>query len=97
MITIQEPGYAAVECDPPLPCPFCGATPRLVQLAHVTQYERTGRSRKTRAVKVAIIASSRTLTADTFWFTCDTCQCTSGGHHDTAQAAAEAWNRRSVA
>lgn len=91
---IEEPGYTPVECDPPIPCPFCDATPRLAQLAHVTRYERVGRSRKTREVKITIIASSRILTADTFWFVCDACGCTSGGHHATAQAAAEAWNRR---
>jgi hypothetical protein len=96
MRTIEEPGYTPVECEDPLTCPFCGSEPRLAQLAHVICSERIGRSRKYRQVKVCIAASTRTLTADTFWFKCQTCGCSSGGHHETAQAAAEAWNRRSA-
>lgn len=96
MKTIAKNGYAPVSCEQPLPCPFCGTEPELAQLAHTMRSERTGRSRKYRQVKVCIIASSMTLTSDTFWFKCSKCGCVSGGHHLTAQQAAEAWNRRSA-
>ena len=92
--TISADGYADVFCDAPLPCPFCGCHPKLCQLAHVTRTERIGRGRKTRTVRVSIVASTSRLTADTFWFKCPECSCTSGAHHDTAQKAAESWNRR---
>jgi len=96
MQTIEEAGYAPVKCEAPLPCPFCGSAAKLAQLAHETRSERIGRSGKYRQVRYSIIASTRTLTADTFWFKCQECGCTSGGHHATAQKAAEAWNRRSA-
>jgi len=96
MQTIEKPGYTPVQCEQPLPCPFCGSQPELAQLAHVTRSERIGRSRKYRQVQVCILASTNTLTSDTFWFKCQECGCTSGGHHKTAQAAATAWNRRSA-
>lgn len=94
MIEIQKEGYTPVMCDAPLPCPFCGSEAELAQLSHSTRSERIGRSNKFRQVRYSIIASSQTLTADTFWFRCKECRCTSGGHHDTAQKAVEAWNRR---
>ena len=91
---IKKDGYKDVECDAPLPCPFCGSEPKLAQLAHTYRQERIGRSRKYRTVQICLIASTSTLTADTFWFKCETCKCTSGGHHESAQAAARAWNTR---
>ena len=94
MITIEEEGYSPVQCDAPLPCPFCGAEPELAQLAHDIRSERIGRSRKYRQVRVCIVASTRTLAADTFWFKCPNCNATTCGHHNTAQKAAEAWNMR---
>ena len=90
--TIKEKGYKDVECDTPLPCPFCGGDALLCQLAHRTTSRRVGRKFET--VKICIIASNNNLEADTFWFKCPACNCTSGGHHDTAQKAAEAWNTR---
>lgn len=89
---IQTEQYEPVECDAPLPCPFCGSQPMLAQLAHITTW--TGPRRARREVKVAIVSSTRRMKADTFWFKCEECDCRSGGHHDSAQKAAEAWNRR---
>lgn len=94
MRTYEQKGYVPVICDEPLPCPFCGSEPELAQLAHNTRWERIGRSRKTSEVKVCIIASTQTLTADTFWFKCPTCGATTGNHCTTAQDAAENWNKR---
>jgi hypothetical protein len=94
MITITKQGYLPVQCDEPLPCPFCGTAAELAQLAHATRSERIGRSRKHRTVRVVIIASTSTLAADTFWFKCPECNATSGGYHGSAQKAVEAWNRR---
>jgi hypothetical protein len=94
MITITKEGYFPVQCDEPLPCPFCGAAAELAQVAHETRSERIGRSRKQRQVRYAIIASTTPLAADTFWFKCPGCNATTGGHHGSAQKAAEAWNRR---
>lgn len=91
---IAQKGYAPVECDEPLPCPFCGEHPELAQLQHVTRYERIGRSRERQPVRVTILASTNTLVADTFWFKCKSCGCTSGKHCDTAQKAVENWNKR---
>lgn len=96
-ITITEPGYSPVICDKPLPCPFCGAEARLAQLAHRMSSERIGRSGKFRQVRICLIASSSTLTADTFWFACSECRSTTGPHCNTAQQAVENWNKRSVA
>lgn len=93
MLIVKE-GYEPVECDEPLPCPFCGTTPQLAQLAHITRWERIGRSRKSRQVRICLVASTSTLKGDTFWFKCEACGCTSGGHHNSAQAAAQAWNTR---
>jgi hypothetical protein len=92
-ITIDKPGYEPVQCEAPLPCPFCGKTPKLAQLAHVTRQERVGKSRKYRTVRVCIVASTSTLKSDTFWFKCE-CGCTNGGTYRTAQAAVTAWNQR---
>jgi hypothetical protein len=94
MPIITKSGYTPVECDAPLPCPFCGSEPELAQMSHVTRRQRIGRSNKYEDVKICIFASSQTLTADTFWFKCVTCGCTSGGHHSAAQDAAKAWNAR---
>ena len=91
---IEKPGYTAVECDPPLPCPFCGSEPELAQVAHSQTSQRIGRSRKFRTVRVALIASTRILTADTFWFKCPSCRATTGDHQHSAQGAVQAWNRR---
>lgn len=91
---IKQDGYTAVKCDKPLPCPFCGAEPKLTQLAHHMRSERIGRSRRLRQVKVCILASTSTLTADTFWFKCPGCGCTTGEHKDNAMDASKAWNRR---
>ena len=96
MPIIAKDGYSPVECDAPLACPFCGREPELAQLAHVTRSERIGRSRKYKLVRVCIFASTSTLTADTFWFKCPKCGCTSGGHHASAQSAVDAWNIRSA-
>lgn len=81
-VVIQEDGYEPVECDIPLPCPFCGSKPKLAQLAH-----RYGK-------KYCIIASTRTLRADTFWFKCRKCGTTTGRHEGNAQSAVENWNKR---
>lgn len=94
MIEITKPGYAMVQCDAPLPCPFCGGTPELEQVAHVVRWERIGRSRKQKQVRYALIASTDTLVADTFWFVCRTCGCTTGPHEATAQRAVTHWNKR---
>lgn len=87
MITIRQDGYADVHINQiPLPCPFCGGAAELSQLEHAI----TGKGR------VCIVSSSRIQHADTFWFQCESCRASSGGHHDSAQAAVEAWNRRQV-
>ncbi len=91
-ITIKENGYTPAECDQPLPCPFCGSEPKLQQVAHHECYEGSGRNR--RKVRIMVVSSSRELSADTFWFQCASCKCKSGGMHESAQLAAEAWNRR---
>lgn len=93
---IKKEGYSPVECDEPLPCPFCGGNAELMQLAHTTRYETTGRgrSRQCKAVKICIISSNQELTSDTFWFKCTNCKCTTGSHKNTAQEAAAAWNTR---
>jgi hypothetical protein len=93
---IKEEGYLPVECDEPLPCPFCGGDAKLVQLAHITRFETTGkgRSRKCKEVRICILASNYERTGDTFWFKCANCKCTTGSHKDTAQEAAESWNLR---
>lgn len=93
-VTIHKEGYKPVECDEPLPCPFCGDRPELAQLEHITRYERVGRSKRPRPVRVAILSSTREIVADTFWFKCNRCGCTSGPHCGTAQEAALSWNRR---
>jgi hypothetical protein len=93
---INQKGYAPVKCDKPLPCPFCGAEPKLAQLAHHMRSERIGRSRRFRQVRVCIIASTATLTADAFWFRCPVCDCSTGGHKGTALEASQAWNRRTA-
>jgi hypothetical protein len=92
MQTISQKGYVDVQCDATLPCPFCGQQPELKQVAHDMVW--TGSRKYRRQVKMAIVSSTRTLKADTFCFRCEGCGCSSGGHHDTAQKAAEAWNRR---
>ena len=91
---VEQEGYTPVKCERPLPCPFCGAEPKLSQLSHVTRSERIGRSNRLRQVKVCIVASTKTLTADTFWFKCEDCGCTTGPHHDNAMNASRAWNCR---
>jgi len=91
---IFQEGYTPVSCKEPMPCPFCGGPAVLVQLAHRTQYERIGRSKKFRTVKICILASSQILKADTFWFKCSDCGCTTGPHHSNALEASNAWNRR---
>ena len=91
---IEQDGYTPVSCEEPLPCPFCGGKAELMQLAHTTRSERIGRSKRFKTVKVCILASTRTLTADTFWFKCAECGCTTGPHHDNAMGASLAWNRR---
>ena len=96
-VIIDQKGYSPVQCDKPLPCPFCGTYPELCQLMHRDSWQRVGRGRKLEKVRVCIISSSQILTGDTFWFKCPTCRCTTGGHHDTAQKAAETWNNRSAA
>jgi len=85
---IKQEGYADVECDEPKPCPFCGAAVELKQLAHANRYGKNGVER------VCIVASTRSLKADTFWFKCSECSATTGYHQGTAQAAVEIWNRR---
>ncbi len=93
---IKEEGYSPVECDEPLPCPFCGGNAKLKQLAHITRFETTGkgRSRRCTEVKRCIVASNHERTGDTFWFACDNCKCTTGSHKDNAQEAVAAWNMR---
>ena len=93
-VCIEEPGYIAVTCDKPLPCPFCGGEAKFCQLAHQITSQRVGKSKKYKQVKVCIIASSRILTGDTFWFRCSICGCILQKHHTTAQDAAIDWNRR---
>lgn len=78
---IERKGYTSVECDCPLPCPFCGSEAELAQLAHATS-------------GACIVASSEVLAADTFWFRCTSCKATTGRHQTTAQDAVSAWNRR---
>ena len=92
---IKKEGYSPVECDEPLPCPFCGGKAELAQLAHVTRYERKGR--KVVPVRVCIVASTATLTSDTFWFKCTNCKCATGNNKNTAQEAVAAWNTRTSA
>ena len=89
---IEKLGYAPVECDEPLPCPFCGEAAELAQLAHTTRLE--GKGRKKRYVQTVIIASTGTIVADTFWFKCSGCKATTGGIHTTPGVAVEVWNRR---
>lgn len=91
-VVIEKPGYEPVECEKPLPCPFCGSIPELAQLAHTYTWQRKGRSRKQEKVRVCILASSGTLKGDTFWFKCETCGCSSGKHHDNPRDAAISWN-----
>lgn len=91
MIT-EEKGYAPVEHDEPLPCPFCGSQPKLQQLAH--RMSSVKRGRKYVQERVCILASTLTLTADTFWFTCPSCKCSTGPHCTTAAEAARHWNTR---
>lgn len=95
----KKEGYTPVECDEPLPCPFCGSDAELLQLAHITRFETTGkgRSRKCKEVKVCIVASNRELNGDTFWFKCVNCKCTTGSHKDNAQDAVLVWNTRTNA
>lgn len=95
-VIIEQKGYSPVECDKPLPCPFCGTEPELCQLEHRDSWQRVGRGKKMEKVRVCIISSSQILTGDTFWFKCNECRCTSGPHTKTAQEAVEFWNRRSV-
>ena len=92
---IKKEGYSPVECDKPLPCPFCGGDAELMQLAHETRVERVGRKSKT--VKVCVLAANYELTSDTFWFKCTNCKCTTGNHKATAQEAAETWSTRTSA
>lgn len=89
MVAITQDGYAPVACLEPLPCPFCGTTPELKQVAHNYKTDRRGK-----VTRIAIIASTKTLTSDTFWFQCPSCRCTSGGHHASGMAASAAWNTR---
>ena len=91
-LTIEKRGYMPVQCDKPLPCPFCGSEPTLSQLAHTTTSRRVGKKWET--VRICIAYSSQTLQADTFKFNCDNCKATTGRYHDTAQGAVEAWNTR---
>jgi hypothetical protein len=93
-ITIEKPGYVSVECDEPLPCPFCGGAAELRQLAHATTSRLVGKKLKT--VRVCIFAASEPLNSDTFWFACCQCNATTGKHCDTAQGAVEFWNKRHV-
>lgn len=83
-VVIEQKGYAPVECDEPLPCPFCGAEAHLKQLA----YHDGPRGR------TLIVSSSRQLAGNMFWFACMSCRATTGPHADTAQEAVEHWNRR---
>jgi hypothetical protein len=94
-ITIEKPGYVSVECDAPLPCPFCGGAAELRQLAHTTTSRKVGKKWET--VRVCIFAASTPLSSDTFWFACCQCNATTGKHCDTAQGAVEFWNRRHAA
>ena len=89
---IEKQGYEPVECDKPLPCPFCGTTPELAQLCHVETWIREGR--KSRKVKVCVMVSTEKLKSDTFWFKCQTCGCTTGKHCSNAQDAVKNWNTR---
>ena len=93
---IEAPGYIAVECDTPLPCPFCGSDAELAQVAHAETSQRIGRSRRYRTVRVALIASTRPLKADTFWFRCSKCRASTGDHQHSAQRAVRVWNRRAA-
>lgn len=88
-MVIHQDGYEPVECSIPLPCPFCGSAAVLKQLEHSYTLDRKGKRQK-----VCIVASTRTQKADTFWFSCESCRASSGGHETTAQAAVENWNRR---
>jgi hypothetical protein len=80
-IQIHEDGYEPVECDPPLPCPFCGGNARLGQV-------------KRTASNFIIMASSSPIRANVFWFECAACGAKSGKHQSTPQDAANTWNRR---
>ena len=89
---IEKEGYAPVVCEEPKPCPFCGGTAKLVQLAHTMRWEKVGRRRE--QVRVQLLAASWPLVGDTFWFACSVCGATSGPHFDNAMDASRAWNRR---
>lgn len=88
-MVIYQDGYEPVECSIPLPCPFCGGAAVMKQLEHTYKLDKKGKSQR-----ICIIASSRIQRGNTFWFTCESCIATSGGHQETAQAAVENWNRR---
>lgn len=81
---VEEKGYAPVECDEFLPCPFCGQDGKLHQVSH---YKYGGK-------RYTIMSSTRTQVADTFWVSCSRCRATTGNHQKTAQGAAELWNTR---
>lgn len=87
---IEQDGFEPVECSIPLPCPFCGGVAVLKQLEHVHRLNRKGK-----VERIYIVASSRIQKGNTFWFACESCNATSGGHQETAQAAVNNWNRRS--
>lgn len=87
MMSIKRDRYAPVEIDQiPMPCPFCGGAAELVQLA----FAHTVQGR------LCVLYSRSTLVGEEFWFTCRTCDATTGGHYGSAQKAVEAWNRRQV-
>lgn len=84
----EKEGYEPVECDKPIPCPFCGTEPELKQLAHTWTFS------KRKKVRVTLLASSTILKSDTFWFCCPQCEAHTGPHCKDAQKAVEYWNRR---
>jgi len=86
---IQQDGYAPVECSIPLPCPFCGSEAVMKQLEHTYKLDRKGKPQR-----ICIVASTRTIQANTFWFSCVSCNASTGGHESNAQAAVENWNKR---